>query len=32
VLQNLQGAVSVKADRVEALGHQGPTLDSHDFH
>jgi error-prone DNA polymerase len=31
-LQNQQGSVSVKADRVEALGHQGPTLDSHDFH
>ncbi len=32
VLQNQQGSVSVKADRVEALGHQGPTLESHDFH
>jgi error-prone DNA polymerase len=32
ILQNQQGSVSVKADRVEALGHQGPTLDSHDFH
>jgi hypothetical protein len=24
--------VSVKADRVEALSHAGPTLESHDFH
>jgi error-prone DNA polymerase len=32
ILQNQQGSVSVKADRVEALGHQGPTLDSHDFY
>jgi error-prone DNA polymerase len=31
VLQNQQGSVSVKADRVDALGHQGPTLESHDF-
>jgi error-prone DNA polymerase len=31
-LQNQSGAVSVKADRVEALSHAGPTLESHDFH
>lgn len=31
-LQNLDGAVSVKAHRVEALKYSGPTLDSHDFH
>jgi len=32
LLQNQQGAVSVKAERIEALGHQGPRLESHDFH
>jgi error-prone DNA polymerase len=32
VLQNQDGAVSVKGDRVEALGYAGPELDSHDFH
>jgi error-prone DNA polymerase len=31
-LQNQDGAVSVKADRVEALKYSGPTLESHDFH
>jgi error-prone DNA polymerase len=31
-LQHQSGAVSVKADRVEALGGVGPTLESHDFH
>jgi error-prone DNA polymerase len=31
-LQNQSGAVSVKADRVEALSHAGPALESHDFH
>ena len=32
VLQHQSGAVSVKADRVEALKDVGPTLESHDFH
>jgi error-prone DNA polymerase len=32
VLQNQSGAVSVKADRIDALNHAGPTLESHDFH
>jgi len=32
VLQNQDGAVSVKADRVEALRHAGPEVESHDFH
>ena len=32
VLQNQDGAVSVKADRVEALQYAGPELESHDFH
>jgi error-prone DNA polymerase len=32
VPQNQDGAVSVKGDRVEALGYAGPELDSHDFH
>ena len=31
-LQNQDGAVSVKADRVDSLGHAGPRLDSHDFY
>ena len=31
-LQNQDGAVSVKADRVEGLKHTGPRVDSHDFH
>jgi error-prone DNA polymerase len=31
-LQNQDGAVSVKADRVEGLKHTGPKVDSHDFH
>jgi error-prone DNA polymerase len=31
-LQNQDGAVSVKADRVEGLKHTGPAVDSHDFH
>ena len=31
ILQNQSGAVSVKADRIEALGHDGPRLESHDF-
>ena len=32
ILQNQAGAVSVKAERVEALSHAGPQVDSHDFH
>jgi error-prone DNA polymerase len=32
VLQNQDGAVSVKADRVEALESSGPAVESHDFH
>jgi error-prone DNA polymerase len=32
VLQNQDGAVSIKADRVEALAHAGPEAASHDFH
>ena len=32
VLQNQDGAVSVKADRVDALRHSGPELESHDFY
>jgi error-prone DNA polymerase len=32
ILQNQDGAVSVKADRVEGLKHTGPTVESHDFH
>ena len=32
ILQNQDGAVSVKADRVEALKHTGPKVESHDFH
>jgi error-prone DNA polymerase len=32
VLQNQSGAVSVKADRIDALSHGGPALESHDFH
>jgi error-prone DNA polymerase len=32
ILQNQDGAVSVKADRVEGLKHTGPKVDSHDFH
>ena len=32
VLQNQDGAVSVKADRIDGLRAAGPTLDSHDFH
>ena len=31
-LQNQDGAVSVKADRILALSHDGPVLESHDFH
>jgi hypothetical protein len=31
-LQNQDGAVSVKADRIEGLEHTGPKVDSHDFH
>jgi error-prone DNA polymerase len=31
-LQNQDGAVSVKADRIEALRTSGPEADSHDFH
>jgi error-prone DNA polymerase len=31
-LQNQDGAVSVKADRVEALRRVGPEVESHDFH
>jgi len=32
VLQNQDGAVSVKADRVDALRHEGPEIASHDFY
>ena len=32
VLQNQDGAVSVKADRIDALRHEGPAVKSHDFH
>ena len=32
VLQNQDGAVSVKVDRVDALMHAGPDIESHDFH
>ena len=32
ILQNQDGAVSVKADRIEALTHDGPAVESHDFH
>ncbi|HKW02862.1 MAG TPA: error-prone DNA polymerase [Vicinamibacterales bacterium] len=32
VLQNQDGAVSVKADRVDALRHSGPEIESHDFY
>jgi error-prone DNA polymerase len=31
-LQNQDGAVSVKADRIDALQHAGPDVESHDFH
>ena len=31
-LQNQDGAVSVKAERVDALQHAGPEVESHDFH
>ncbi len=31
ILQNQDGAVSVKAERVEALAHDGPAPQSHDF-
>jgi len=32
VLQNQDGAVSVKADRIHALRHEGPAVKAHDFH
>jgi error-prone DNA polymerase len=32
ILQNQDGAVSIKADRVEALRGAGPDVESHDFH
>jgi error-prone DNA polymerase len=32
ILQNQDGSVSVKVDRVEALQHSGPEIESHDFH
>jgi error-prone DNA polymerase len=32
VLQNQDGAVSVKADRIDALRAVGPEVPSHDFH
>jgi error-prone DNA polymerase len=32
ILQNQSGAVSVKAERVEALSQVGPEVESHDFH
>jgi error-prone DNA polymerase len=31
-LQNQHGAISIKADRVQALSHVGPEVESHDFH
>ncbi len=31
-LQNQDGAVSIKADRIEALGHAGPKPHAHDFY
>jgi error-prone DNA polymerase len=32
ILQNQDGAVSVKAERIDALAHEGPRVESHDFH
>jgi error-prone DNA polymerase len=32
VLQNQDGAVSVKADRIDALRHEGPAVTAHNFH
>ena len=32
VLQNQDGSVSVKVDRVDALEHSAPSVESHDFH
>jgi error-prone DNA polymerase len=32
VLQNQDGAVSVKADRIDGLRTSAPAVDSHDFH
>ena len=32
ILQNQDGAVSVKVDRVDVLPHAGPEVESHDFH
>ena len=32
LLQNQDGAVSVKATRVDELRYEGPQLESHDFH
>jgi error-prone DNA polymerase len=31
-LQHQAGAVSIKADRVAALRHEGPDVESHDFY
>jgi hypothetical protein len=31
-LQNQNGAISIKADRVLALHYLGPEVESHDFH
>jgi error-prone DNA polymerase len=31
-LQNQDGAVSVKADRIDALAQAAPAVESHDFH
>jgi error-prone DNA polymerase len=31
-LQNQQGAISVKAERVDALRHPGPDIHAHNFH
>ena len=31
-LQNQSGAVSVKADRIDAVRHEGPDVESRDFH
>jgi len=32
VLQNQDGAVSIKADRVDSLRYSGPEIESHDFY
>jgi len=32
ILQNQDGAVSIKAERIDALRTEGPELASHNFH